>query len=573
MILYTLLQKNPAGSFIGVGSTTSSDGDVNGYRAGTYPAYGGTTVAAMDAYFVAFDEAGDTVFTRTYGTYGQEEAQSVAATLDGGFIFCGNVDSTGDHAHGWNAGYFTDYRGTLRAPDGWIVKLDALGDTVWTVTTGGTGSDLFYKIIATADSGYLAVGHTNSTDISTEHHGNYDLWVVKLDKNGVIEWQKLYGGSNIDNAKDALQLANGSGYALLNSTRSTDGDIEGPKGGGSYDLWLVMIDNEGNLTRSMCYGSTGYDGPGTITEAFEGGLVFSGEVGKADGDVSALHENSNDGWIVKIDTEGAIVWERNIGSNSYDGTGTVIRLLRDGTMVGSIGQQHADVTPSADKTCDATGSGISWMFWLSACPSYTYQDVTICAGENYDFNGTVVSATGVYWDTQSMVSGCDSLIKLILNVDTIAQPTIADAGSMLTTGADYDTYQWLQDGAIISGATTHTYNAIAAGLYSVVVTNANGCSDTSEVFNYTPSSLNEPALFHSMKLYPTPASNMITVELPQLKGTGTIAISSIDGKLLVKDIRVGNTGTQISIAHLPNGVYFIKVTTDEGAAVRKIVKQ
>src|SRR5690606_7691051 len=110
------------------------------------------------------------------------------------------------------------------------------------------------------------------------------------------------------------------------------------------------------------------------------------------------------------------------------------------------------------------------------------------------------------------------------------------------------------------------------GNYRVVVTGNNGCSDTSEVYNHTPSSIDESALFSNMKLYPNPASDVINLEISQLKGKATLELTGVDGRLVITK-SLSATHDQLSIAKLPSGIYFIKITTEESTVVRKIVKE
>ncbi len=217
-------------------------------------------------------------------------------------------------------------------------------------------------------------------------------------------------------------------------------------------------------------------------------------------------------------------------------------------------------------------STFGWIYWLSACPSYTYETVNICKGETYTFGTQNITTAGIYWDKHNMVSGCDSFVKLTLTVDSVITPIITANGNVLSTTI-FANYQWLDANKNeINGATAQNYETETAGNYFVVVTNENGCSDTSEVYNHTPSNINEAVFFNTMKLYPNPATEIINIELPQLKGQTTLTISALDGRtMVIKNIVSPNT--QLSIKDLPNGFYFIKISTEDGTAIRKIVKK
>lgn len=101
-----------------------------------------------------------------------------------------------------NNGQVTGYHGNT---DIWVVKLDESGSIQWQRCLGGSGYDAPAGVHATSDGGYLAVGFTNSTDGDVSgNHGSSDAWVVKLTATGEIEWQRAYGGTGAENARASL---------------------------------------------------------------------------------------------------------------------------------------------------------------------------------------------------------------------------------------------------------------------------------------------------------------------------------------------------------------------------------
>lgn len=562
----------PGGDILAAGQATSPDGDVHGYRPGLMPAYGNTTTPAYDGFVARLNLLGDTVWTRTYGTNGEDKIFSISNTLDGNYIFCGSTDSTGTHAHGWTPHYYTDYRGRLRASDGWIVKLKPDGDTLWTRTIGGNHNDIFTKIIATSDSGYLAVGQTFSTNLAGSF-GASDAWIVKLDKTGHTEWQKVYGGSNIEELTDVIELKDRSGFAILGHTKSADINAQNYHGGGQTDIWLLVLDQSGIQRQSICYGGTKMDVAGNIVEAPEGGFLISGSISSRDGNVSTVHNPAGadqDGWVIKVDAAGSLLWDRNIGGTGPDHGGAGIRLHKDGSMVGYVRQSYSSGT--GDVTC-TNSNGTGWVFWLSACPSYTYEAKQICKGDTYTFDNNILDTSGVYWQKLTQANGCDSLIQLTLTVETIDKPVISAAGNILSTGS-YAGYQWLHgDNTPISGAVSQTYIAGAAGAYKVAVTNDQGCSDTSAAFNHTPAGIPGPAALAALHIYPNPATGTVYIAIPELNTAASVTISGTDGKVLLQQAYTPNGVAKVSIGHLPAGLYFVKVVSGEGTVVRKLIKE
>src|SRR5690349_19302471 len=111
----------------------------------------------------------------------------------------------------------------------------------WQKCFGGTGWDVAESIRQTSDGGYIVAGSTlsNDGDVSS-NHGSQDLWLVKLDNNGNIQWQKCLGGTDNDVAFSVQQTTDG-GYIVGGQTVSNDGDVTGSHGIGEY--WIVKLNS------------------------------------------------------------------------------------------------------------------------------------------------------------------------------------------------------------------------------------------------------------------------------------------------------------------------------------------
>ena len=114
----------------------------------------------------------------TYGGSGYEQAAAIQQTSDGGYIIAGHTQSLGASNY-----------------DLYILKLDLFGNAIWQRAYGGSGDDRAQAIQQTSDGGYIVAGYTNSFGL-----GNYDVWILKLDSAGAIQWQKTLGGSGVDKA-------------------------------------------------------------------------------------------------------------------------------------------------------------------------------------------------------------------------------------------------------------------------------------------------------------------------------------------------------------------------------------
>ena len=196
------------------------------------------------------------------------------------------------------------------------MKLANDGTPQWQKALGGTGHDSALGIQQTTDQGYVVVGSSDSNngDVSG-NHGNSDVWVVKLDATGTLQWQRSLGGSNADAAYGVLQTPD-DGFIIAGDTRSTDGDVTSNHG--FDDVWLVKLDAGGSLVWQHTYGGSSDEFASSIVAAGDGGYVISGASASNDGDVTGNHGGGDDFWLFKIDANGLLQWQKTCGGSGYD---------------------------------------------------------------------------------------------------------------------------------------------------------------------------------------------------------------------------------------------------------------
>ena len=195
----------------------------------------------------------------------------------------------------------------------------------WQKSLGGSKLDKAYSVIRTLDKGYLVVGKSFSNDGNvTGHHGSTDssdAWVIKLDKDGSIVWQRSYGGSRHDEFIHAIAIGNGD-FICVGSTESKNGDVTGLHGSPA-DLWAVRIDRNGNIIWSKVYGGTDPDHAQVIRKAVDGGYVIAGDSESADGDLTN-HFGYADIWLLKINDNGVLQWQKKYGNYTSQFTTSMI---------------------------------------------------------------------------------------------------------------------------------------------------------------------------------------------------------------------------------------------------------
>ncbi|MCO6482665.1 MAG: T9SS type A sorting domain-containing protein [Flavobacteriales bacterium] len=379
------IQPTLDGGYMVLGTTTSNDGDVSGNHGG------------RDFWLIKLDHFGTPQWQRCYGGTGNETARDLLAASDGGFLLIGSAGSADGDADCANA-----------ASHPWALKADSTGNIQWQVCLGidpnGSGA-AFSRAVETADGGYLLVGGTHASHgIWHENHGQGDFFALKLDDGGMVEWLHCYGGSGSEEAIPVRSTPDG-GYVIAGISNSTDGQVtaagygsiwvikidadgnlqwnrrmggsSGPNMGqtvqdllvnpdgsvlvvctvgandgdisgnhGSRDVWLVLLDGSGTILRQRCFGGTGWDSAWSGVTAGQGRYVIAGSTQSNDGDVSGNHGGTGqDAWVFMVDADLDLLWQKCLGGTGGEAAFAVSRTLDDGTIIsGYTNSDDGDVS-------------------------------------------------------------------------------------------------------------------------------------------------------------------------------------------------------------------------------------
>ncbi|MFW6232620.1 MAG: choice-of-anchor D domain-containing protein, partial [Bacteroidota bacterium] len=243
-----------------------------------------------------------------------------------------------------------------------IIKLNSSGNIIWEKLYGGTGFETANSIIQTNDGGYIVAGFSNSSDGDVSvNKGENDIWVVKISDAGVLQWERSYGGSQIDVAECIKQTSDG-GYVIGGWTRSNDYDVSNQKG--VQDCWLIRIDNSGNIIWEKTYGGSSSDGIKSIDLLPNGGVLVAGGTKSNDGDISNF-KGVVDYWIFEVDNNGDLIWEKTLGG-SGDDRAYYANKLNDGNFIAAGYSTSHDGDVSNPK-----GGADYWVIKLE--PSFTIE--------------------------------------------------------------------------------------------------------------------------------------------------------------------------------------------------------
>ena len=305
----------------GYGEFTSILTDLSQNTAYYIRAYATNNIGTSYGKQVYFTTESTFLWQKCLGGSGNETAQSIKQTNDGGYVVAGSTDS--------NDG---DITGNHGRQDIWIVKMDETGIIQWQKCLGGSGFETAQSIQQTNDGGYIIAGSTDSNDGDvTGNHGSSDFWIVKLNEAGTIQWQKCLGGSGSDYSK-SIQQTNDGGYIVAGYTKSNDGDVTGNHGGS--DIWIVKLNEAGTIQWQKCLGGSFYEYVSSIQQTTDGGYILAGETMSKDGDVIGYYEGFSDGWIVKLDYLGDIQWQKCIGGSRDDNANSIWHTNDGGYIIG-----------------------------------------------------------------------------------------------------------------------------------------------------------------------------------------------------------------------------------------------
>lgn len=364
------------GKYIIAGETASSDGDISGYNGGS-----------QDAYIVQLNGDGSLLNQYVLGGSEYDFFTKIAGDVDGGYVSVGytgssdgdlsslpvfqnvwvykvdplspwqnalggsgldfgnDVIQTTDHDFmvvGRSTSNLSGYSGSI---DFYVGKINQSNGTAqWQKCFGGTDIEIANGVTSTSDGGGVVVGKTNSTnnDVTTSL-GAYDVWVIRVDDTGNLIWQKSLGGSDDDIAYQAATVSDG--YIITGSTKSTDGDISSGLGG--TDAFIAKTDLDGNLVWFKNYGGSGNDEFRDVEVDTDGNLFAVGHTYSNDNQVTDNH-GSSDIWVIKTDSDGNLLDQRTIGG-SLDDRGNDLTILDDNSVVitGSCSSSDGDATSNA----------------------------------------------------------------------------------------------------------------------------------------------------------------------------------------------------------------------------------
>jgi len=443
---------------------------------------------------------GDLLWSKTYQGNDDQSASSMQATLDGNFILAGRSKS-------YAAG----------EQDVFLMKMNDNGAVLWSKTYGGPGSEwINTRVIATADSGYLVSAYTDGYGA-----GSIDCYMVKTDKVGTIEWTRTLGGAGYDYTTEVVELSNGDFimtgftssigqdlYDVLLTRFTATGDtlwtrswgrpgynefsygvtptndggflLAGrayPGGSSNYQGLLLKTDSMGNYEWAKDYGGSSYDNFVKPLQMSNGNYMVSGYG-------QSFSSGGNDLYLTEVDTAGTVQWSKHLGTSNNEG-GSILPLADGGVLFAGRGgawPNEVGVVMRLDSTFTLGCDEYSMVLPESPYPMLDDAGLTLGSG-----GGSNNAPYGNNNHSMPTITLCTSICALAVTTSSTDLTCFNDASGTATASASGEsgtvTYAWS------NGATLATATGLDAGMHTVLVTDASGCSVSDTVWLAQPAAI------------------------------------------------------------------------------------
>jgi len=313
-----------------------------------------------DIWVVKINKEGNILWQQCFGGPNDDIPRDAVIAPDGGLLLMSRIFDKG--------GEISTHYGDS---DTWLCKIDSLGFIQWETTIGTPGMDNGWKVIYTSMNTYLALCGVNANGGMSEcemigsPYLDLDVWLVELDMEGNTISQDCFGGTDWENCYDIIESEDG--YAIVSSTKSNDVDVSGNHG--EEDIWLLKINKEKQIIWQKCMGGYDQDTPHYITTTDENGYIIMGFSKSNSGDVSGNHLiGNNDIWMAKTNNLGEIQWQHcfgGAGNEWFWGGNCVLQKNEDNYVI-------APITNSNSGDVDCAGSSTrGWIFEIKDCHIFT----------------------------------------------------------------------------------------------------------------------------------------------------------------------------------------------------------
>ena len=477
--------------------------------------------------------------------------------------------------------------------DIWMLNIDTGGNLLSEKTFGGSKFDgAFTKILKLNDTVFYIASGTNSTDGDISNNpwpgssGGY--FILKINNHGNILWDKVCGGSNIEQIRDA-SITNDKGIIAMGISTSDDGDISNHYG--SWDIWLIKLDSNGQKQWDKSLGGVDGEEAGSVIQTSDGGYIVTGSTDGASGgnyDTACNFHGVpggglDDAWIVKLDSSGNIEWQQCYGGTSSDIAINILELADGYIVLGNTSSNDGDVSGYHGTPGQANESDI-WVFKIDFQGNLLWQK---CLGGTYwEYARNIFTTT----DGGFMIVGTTSSMDgdVVGNHDhdplwfaDIWFTKIDSTGNLLWQycyGGELQEYLYRgviqkSDWDYVVALTTKTVEWKCYPTYPPGGGINLGDLRVVELYDSTVGVKEvRPVQDDLISVYPNPSKGIISLKFAnkEFLNNASVSIFDINGKLMLM-MKPKSLITTINSTKFKSGLYFIKARSKYGVITKKII--
>lgn len=456
--------------------------------------------------------------------------------------------------------------------DFWLIRLDKSGNIIWEKTYGGPGNDVPAALVV-LPNGFIMAG-TSSSGVGGEKtdslRGVFDYWVIAVDTNGVVQWDKTIGGP-LQDQLNAMVLTTDFKLFLSGWTLSGVGGDKLTPLLGDFDYWLVKMDLSGNFILENTLGGIQADNCYAMVPTGGGGALLAGYSNSPISfSKTEISRGGFDYWVVRVDSLGRRLWDKTIGGPGDDFAFAVAE--HPGSARGFLIGGDSFSGTGGEKSQGCRGGDDYWLVYMAANGNFVW-DKTF-GGTDYDELNSIRTTANkqilLSGESYSPVSGEKSEPNLgaeqiwMVLVDTTGQ--LLFDKTFFTTGHDEYTQAVPTADHCFMGI---TYTAADTGGYRSH-NNLGGGDIWLCKLCYAPVGLAPQMVSDDLLLYPNPAEEDVVVQLTD-GNLLSLQIEDINGRKLFAQDMIKKE-SRLDISYLKAGIYFITVWTEKGSVTKKLLK-
>ncbi|WP_027386460.1 T9SS type A sorting domain-containing protein [Chryseobacterium gregarium] len=484
---------------------------------GQKPAAGnGQQNNGFDFHLIKMNPQGEEVWEKYFSGKNHDFLSATVNTQEGGFLLSGTSFS--------NKG-LDKKEDSKGGSDLWLIRINEFGDELWQKTIGGASDEEARAVIQTTDFGFFVAGNVafGSAQATGKGYGSKDVLIIRLDKNGKELSQLLLGGKGLDEVEKMVPTKDG-GALLGVYSRSSAGGSKKTENFGEGDYWIIKLNKDGKVEWEKNFGGKGDDHPRTLALTSSGYLIGGESRSERSGNKTVGIEEGTDLWLISLDERGEEMWQKSYNFKN-----------RDVLMGMSVVAKRQD---ARDKNQEARNK--------SQEPRAKSQDVStgILLGGYTQAEERMETDDETFWMLYLDESGNEQWRKHVKGESSKREERLSDI-------------KLNRDGSIILAGTS----AEEPG------------KENWKIVKLGDKQLDQLIEKQDIKIYPNPVSDYAYVEIGLDFKEADITLYDMGGRQL-QSLKTKNKVTKINTQALVQGAYLVAVKTDDQqTASAKLIKK